>query len=404
MQVSFTPLVRRNSLFVLPVLSLFTLLATGGLKSAHGSAQTSEPEPDQTSVEAHRSTTESSTGLEDLFQFLDRDGDGRVDRYEGAEAFLFLTAEADADGDKALSQKELVDFLERESAEEQAEQREVFQDLDRNGDGMLTSEELPDGLSGVLPEADLDKDGTLTFEELSEFDGLDDPGFEFEQELRGFLEEVDEDGDGFFALVDLPPPARAEFAKQFNELDTDKDGLVSEAELLFLLEEELRGAVFEVHGSDALMSGVIGPNTPGRVLELVVEHPEVRRIVMHDVPGSMDDDSNLRAARLVRQRGFATHVPADGEVASGGTDLFQAGIVRTKDNGARFGVHSWSGFGVDGADVPEDDPQHAMYLEYYREMGIPDAFYWYTLEAAPADDIHWMTEEELKRFSMLTDP
>jgi hypothetical protein len=45
-----------------------------------------------------------------------------------------------------------------------------------------------------------------------------------------------------------------------------------------------------------------------------------------------------------------------------------------------------------------------MYLNYYDEMGIPQSFYWYTLEAASAEDIHWMTESELEQYNMLTSP
>jgi hypothetical protein len=34
-------------------------------------------------------------------------------------------------------------------------------------------------------------------------------------------------------------------------------------------------------------------------------------------------------------------------------------------------------------------------LNYYKVVGIPQAFYWCTLEAAPASDIHIMTEDEI---------
>ena len=345
---------------------------------------------------------DSGIELAHLIEFLDRDRDGRIEAYEGAEAMLFLVAEADASDDGALSTPELRNFLEESRDEEAAEREEAFREFDADGDGLLTPEEVPDELQGVLGIADQNGDGLLALGELLTTDALDDPRIMFEQELLGFLASVDGDGDGAFALTDLPLLDRIPFAPQFKELDTNADDLVDEAELLAMLEEELRGASFDVQGRDAVMTGVIGPSTPGRVLELVLEHPEVERIVMRNVPGSMDDHSNLRAARLVRRCGLATHVPAGGEVASGGTDFFQAGTTRTMGEGARFGIHSWSGMGEEGAQVPKDDPEHVKYVEYCREMGIPESFYWYTLEAAPADDIHWMTDEELARFDMLT--
>ena len=386
-----SPPIRRG-----PLLAFLALAALGLVQAG------TETYPTRAEEETGSPPGDEVTGLRDLLDFLDRDQNGQVEAYEGAEAFLYLVTEADTGGDGAVSAAEVIGFLEKTSAEDSSEREETFRELDENGDGLLVPDEIPGELHGLLPVVDGDGDGSITLEELLEADALDDPRVMFEQELLGFLREVDEDGDGAFALSDLPLLERLEFASQFKELDTNDDDLVDESELMALLEEELRGAHFEVNGTDAVMSGVIGPTTPGRVLELILEHPRVERIVMQDVPGSMDDDSNLRAARWVRRRGLATHVPEDGEVASGGTDFFQAGTTRTRGEGARFGIHSWSGLGEEGADVPKDDPEHRKYVEYCREMGIPESFYWYTLEAAPADDIHWMNDEELTRFGMLT--
>jgi hypothetical protein len=36
-------------------------------------------------------------------------------------------------------------------------------------------------------------------------------------------------------------------------------------------------------------------------------------------------------------------------------------------------------------------------------MGIPADFYWYTLEAASAENIHWMTAQEIAQYDILTD-
>jgi hypothetical protein len=163
-------------------------------------------------------------------------------------------------------------------------------------------------------------------------------------------------------------------------------------------------ASFDISGDTALMRGTIDESTPFRVMELVYYHPEVKTIVMTDVPGSVDDDSSLRASRIVRSHGLNTHVPSDGEVASGGTDFFQAGVQRTCGKGALFGVHSWAEFGAEGTDYPKYDEVHDMYLDYCAEMGIPESFYWFTLESASAADIHYMTESELHEFKMLTHP
>ena len=100
----------------------------------------------------------------------------------------------------------------------------------------------------------------------------------------------------------------------------------------------------------------------------------------------------------MRKFGFTTIIRSNGSVASGGTDFFLAGDKRVVETGGKLGIHSWGGPGYQGKDVPRDDPQHQLYLKYYDEMGIPGEFYWRTLEAAPANDIHWMTEEEIKEY------
>jgi pimeloyl-ACP methyl ester carboxylesterase len=152
------------------------------------------------------------------------------------------------------------------------------------------------------------------------------------------------------------------------------------------------------------MNGVIGSDTLAVMREILTKYPQIKTIVMQNVPGSMDDDINLKASLEIRNRGIATHIPADGMVASGGTDMFLAGTKRTIDTGARLGVHSWSdGSGKAALDYPRDHQEHVKYLDYYKVIGIPTDFYWYTLEAAPADSIHWMTAEEIVQYNILTD-
>jgi len=167
-------------------------------------------------------------------------------------------------------------------------------------------------------------------------------------------------------------------------------------------------ATFEVEGDAALMYGVIDHTTPGVVQSLVDDHPEVTRIVMVDVPGSDDDPANLKASRLVREHGLTTVVPSNGVIASGGVDFFTAGKYRVVEPCAKLGVHSWDEDGPDGGiilgnEVPRDHEIHTMFLDFYREMGIPEDFYWFTLEAAPPQRIHWMSDEEIVLYGLVTE-
>ena len=159
---------------------------------------------------------------------------------------------------------------------------------------------------------------------------------------------------------------------------------------------------FGVSGDAAIMTGVIDSNIGEKLQTLFDEHPEIKTIILQNVEGSVDDEANLEAARRVRERGLNTRIPGDGMVASGGTDFFLAGVKRTAEPGAMIGVHSWSGLIVEGSKVPKNDPEHQKYLLYYKAMGIPAEFYWYTLRAAPSGGMHWMSVEEQRRYRVVT--
>lgn len=161
---------------------------------------------------------------------------------------------------------------------------------------------------------------------------------------------------------------------------------------------------FTVSGSEIIARGVIDGSTLNRFLDVSEANSNLSVLVLEQVDGSADDVANLELSRVVRAAGFTTVVPSNGLVASGGTDLFLAGATRTLENGACVGVHSWSGGDIEGHALSRNDPEHRKYLSYYQEMGTDPEFYWFTLEAAPANGMHWMTASEASRFNMASSP
>lgn len=151
------------------------------------------------------------------------------------------------------------------------------------------------------------------------------------------------------------------------------------------------------------MSGVIYSDTLEDIKDVFEENPQITTLVMVEVPGSIDDEVNLLASREIRKHRINTYIPENGMVASGGTDMFLAGQKRAVHPTAKLGVHSWSGEDSVALDFPKDHQEHKKYLDYYATMNIPTRFYWYTLEAAPADSIHWMTPNEIKQYHVVTD-
>lgn len=71
-----------------------------------------------------------------------------------------------------------------------------------------------------------------------------------------------------------------------------------------------------------------------------------------------------------------------------------------------LGVHSCAGGGNVATDFPVGDAEHQSYIDYYISIGFTqqeaEDFYYFTINTAPAEDIHWMKEEEIIQYGMIT--
>lgn len=161
---------------------------------------------------------------------------------------------------------------------------------------------------------------------------------------------------------------------------------------------------FSVDGQKLLMSGLINSKTLDQFETVFAANPDITTVVEGEIDGSIDDDTMIALAYRVRALGLNTHLTADSKIYSGGVDLYLAGVQRTMERGAVIGVHSWSDGIWDAADYPRDAPEHEQNRLYIERMLGDDAFYWFTIYAAPADGIHEMTDQEIARFNLLTQP
>lgn len=164
--------------------------------------------------------------------------------------------------------------------------------------------------------------------------------------------------------------------------------------------------IFSVDGNgDLVMNGASVTNTPYHFDNIIKDNPNAKLLIMKDCPGSDDDEANLLASRKIRQAGLNIHVTATSELASGAVDMFFAGVKRTMEPGAKFGVHSWTDGKNDATDFPRGDTQHQPYIDYFKEMGLSqqqaEDFYYFTIYAASPNDIHWMTQAEIDKYGLL---
>lgn len=167
--------------------------------------------------------------------------------------------------------------------------------------------------------------------------------------------------------------------------------------------------IFTVLEGDSilLMNGVINQKSLNNFNALYHKFPSIKSIEIKECEGSMDDETNLKLSKRVNSLGINTHLQDNGLIASGGVDFFLAGIKRTKGTNVIVGVHSWSdGGSVQATDFPIGHSNHLPYINYYVSIGftqqLAEDFYYFTINAALASDIHNMTETELQTYNIFT--
>lgn len=171
--------------------------------------------------------------------------------------------------------------------------------------------------------------------------------------------------------------------------------------------ESLSIAPFQIIDDTTIrLHGEIDSNTLNAFEEVMRQNPNTELLIFGIAPGSSDDEVNLQVGRRLFQEGLNTHVENNGEIASGAVDLFLAGAERTLGSNTLVGVHSWSDGSNDATDFPMNSAEHQPYIQYYQAVGFSSQwasdFYFFTINAASADDIHWMTEAEITTYQITT--
>lgn len=110
--------------------------------------------------------------------------------------------------------------------------RPAFSELDTNGDGALTLEELQAIGSNRFAQADADGDGVLTRDEL-----IARAAERHADRIDRLIERADSDGDGQLTMAELEEAREGRTRgrgrnpeRMFERIDTDGDGAISEAE------------------------------------------------------------------------------------------------------------------------------------------------------------------------------
>ncbi len=157
-------------------------------------------------------------------------------------------------------------------------------------------------------------------------------------------------------------------------------------------------------GNQLRLDGIINARAPSAFIDALKANPGVTEIYLGQIKGSVDPVAVARMGRLIRAQGLSTRMDARSAVFSGGVDLHLGGARRIIAPGATVGVHDWvNSFGEQGRDFRPDAEAHEPTRSYTAQMLGSDAFYWFALNAARHDQVHFMTRAEMRRYGLITD-
>jgi hypothetical protein len=171
-------------------------------------------------------------------------------------------------------------------------------------------------------------------------------------------------------------------------------------------DESLRKPMtFELIGDGRLLAvGTIAPGTAQAfTAEIDKRGGYVKTVVLRSPGGSVTDA--LAMGRLIRAKGFATAVEADGYCASSCPLVFAGGIERRAAAKAMIGVHQVATMAVDGGLVPDGaraaQRVSAACQRYLLEMGI-DLQVWVHAMETPKERLHYFNSDELLTLKLAT--
>ena len=230
--------------------------------------------------------------------------------------------------------------------------------------------------------------------------------------FQGNLVELSEDDKAPVILASGPLKV---VVNNFDELDLSFSGLLINEEsknsyqLAYQTNESVLGAgtsTVEVKGDEIHINGELGTRTYHQLKTAIQENPNAKIAILGQINGSVNDAVNMHTGRILHEAGLTTKVLSNSDIASGGVDLFCAGTKRIVEKGARIGIHSWCCIDdLTAVELPKDHPAHQYQISYFTMcMGVdngPD-FYFHTLTAAPFDGVHYMSDEDIKKWNVAT--
>lgn len=119
------------------------------------------------------------------------------------------------------------------------------------------------------------------------------------------------------------------------------------------------------------------------------------------IPDSANDEYNVKTCLEINRIRINTELLSHSVIESGGVALFISGNKRTIAKSSKIGVHAWKGLIKKANDYPRDHEEHKIFLDFFEEVKMDTAFYWFTIRAAHAKGMHYMIKEEIEIYRLI---
>ena len=158
----------------------------------------------------------------------------------------------------------------------------------------------------------------------------------------------------------------------------------------------------------ASFTGMLHQNLAAALVMLHDHFPEVKRLHLHDIPGTNEARGVFEAAFLVRWLGLDTAVGKESRVYSGGVDFFFAGVRQFFEEGAILVDHGWksssyrtaSSVMAQGAPGSACSRQQRLMDETYSALHYPVLLRQLTAHLSP-EEYHRFTADELVQMGVM---
>jgi len=160
-------------------------------------------------------------GQRATFDELDKNGDGVITRDEFGPKILELFDKLDADKDGKVTQEEVKQYA--DAHQQGRDPDKLFTRLDKNADGTLVKEEMPSKMQARFTNMDANTDGKVTKEEFAAAIAKikDQVGH------GPFFQKFDANNDGTVTKEEV----NTKTDEAFKKLDKDNDGKISKDEM-----------------------------------------------------------------------------------------------------------------------------------------------------------------------------